>query len=106
MNSIWFLVKRIFEQKSLPYGSAKPQGELEVFVRSAPIILALAVLPGTAFAQSGVEGHVAGLVFEDRNNNGDRDPGEPALPGVTVCTRSDCGVTDADGLYEVAVKPG
>jgi Icc-related predicted phosphoesterase len=106
MNSIWFFVSRIFEQKSLPYGSTKPQEELEVFVRSGLIILALAASAAPASPQSGVKGHVAGLVFEDRNQDGSRDPGEPGIPGVVVCTRSDCVLSDAEGLYEVAVEPG
>ncbi len=75
-------------------------------MRSALIILALAVLPSSSFAQSAVEGHVAGLVFEDRNRDGSRDPGEPGIQGVSVCTRSDCAVTDPEGLYEVEVQPG
>src|SRR3990172_1202027 len=106
MNSIWFLVRRIFEQKIVPHGLTKPQGELEVFVRSALILLALAVSAPPASPQSGVEGHLAGLVYEDRNQDGSRDPGEPGIPGVVVCTRSDCALADAEGLYEVAVQPG
>jgi len=75
-------------------------------VRSALILFALAVSALPATPQSGVEGHVAGLVFEDRNQDGGRDPGEPGIPGVSVCTRSDCTLTDAEGLYEVEVRPG
>jgi Icc-related predicted phosphoesterase len=56
--------------------------------------------------QSGVEGQLAGLVFEDRNQDGSRDPGEPGISGVVVCSRSDCVPTDEEGLYEVAVEPG
>jgi hypothetical protein len=70
------------------------------------ILFALTVSAPPAFPQSGVEGHVAGLVFEDRNQDGSRDPGEPGIPGVSVCTRSDCTLSDAEGLYEVEVRPG
>ncbi len=75
-------------------------------MRSASIFLAFAVFAAPAFPQSGVEGHLAGLVFEDGNQDGGRDPGEPGIPGVTVCTRSDCALTDGEGFYEVEVKPG
>ncbi|HEY7818495.1 MAG TPA: metallophosphoesterase [Vicinamibacteria bacterium] len=75
-------------------------------MRSAPILLALAAIATPASPQSAVQGHVAGLVFEDRNQDGSRDPGEPGIQGVSVCTRSDCALTDAEGLYEVEVRPG
>ncbi len=75
-------------------------------MRSALIFLALAVSAAPASPQSGVEGHVAGLVFDDRNQDGSRDPGEPGVAKVTVCSRSDCALTDDEGLYEVAVHPG
>lgn len=75
-------------------------------MRSASIFLALAATAGPAFPQSGVEGPLAGLVFEDRNGDGSRDPGEPGIAGVVVCSRSDCAPTDAEGLYEVTVRPG
>jgi predicted MPP superfamily phosphohydrolase len=98
-------VSRIKEQKSLPYGSTKPQEELEVLVRIGLIILGLAAA-ATAYPQSQVSGPVAGIVFEDRDRDGDRDPGEPGIQGAVVCTRSDCATTDAEGLYEVQVEPG
>ena len=75
-------------------------------MRSALILFALAVSAPLASPQSGVEGHLAGLVFDDRNQDGSRDPGEPGIPGVVVCTRSDCALTDGEGLYEVDVEPG
>ncbi len=75
-------------------------------MRSALILLALAVSAPPASPQSGVEGPLAGLVYEDRNQDGSRDPGEPGIPGVVVCTRSDCALSDGEGLYEVAVQPG
>jgi hypothetical protein len=105
MYSIWFFVNRIMKQKSLPHGSAKAQGELEVFVRLALLILGLTV-PAPLWSQSEVSGALGGIVFEDRDGNGGRDPGEPGLPGVVVCSRSDCAPTDAEGAYEVRVEPG
>jgi hypothetical protein len=74
-------------------------------VRTGLIILALAA-PPAAYPQSAVSGPVAGIVFEDADRDGERDPGEPGIRGVSVCTRSQCGVTDAEGLYEVQVEPG
>jgi Calcineurin-like phosphoesterase len=93
------------KQKSLPHGSTKPQVELEVFVRFSLVILAL-VVSTPAFPQSQVKGEVAGVVFEDSDRDGEREPGEPGLAGVVVCSRSNCSVTDADGTFEVSVEPG
>lgn len=74
-------------------------------MRIGLIILALAVAPAV-HPQSRVSGPVAGIVFEDSDRDGERDPGEPGIQGALVCTRSDCGATDAEGLYEVQVEPG
>ncbi len=59
---------------------------------------------------------VSGAVYIDTNNNGTQDPGEPAIPGVTVTltgTATDgtpitrTVVTDSSGAYEFAgLKPG
>lgn len=74
-------------------------------MRIGLIILGLAVSP-TVHPQSRVSGPVAGIVFEDSDRDGERDPGEPGIPGALVCTRSACGATDGEGLYEVQVEPG
>ncbi|MBN1640631.1 MAG: DUF11 domain-containing protein, partial [Anaerolineae bacterium] len=55
---------------------------------------------------------IAGVVFDDEDENGMRAPGEPGLPGITV-TLEISGVvgpifvqTDAAGRYAFAVAPG
>jgi hypothetical protein len=45
-------------------------------------------------------GSVSGVVFEDRNQNGVRDPGEPGIRGVPLLLGSGARVeTDDDGAY-------
>lgn len=46
---------------------------------------------------------IEAIAFEDRNGNGVRDAGEPALAGVKICVdRAQCGVTGADGRWSAA----
>ncbi|MGH7677632.1 MAG: metallophosphoesterase, partial [Gemmatimonadaceae bacterium] len=54
---------------------------------------------GTAQAQSGV-------VFNDRNANGVRDPGEPGMARVAVSDQDTVVVTGADGSYRMASGRG
>ena len=76
--------------------------------RAAPL-LALAIVSATpALAQT-----VSGSAYEDRNDNGVRDPGEPALPGVEVelfGTRDAGGAFDqtttTDGAGGFSIAPG
>lgn len=42
-----------------------------------------------------------GTVFEDRNRNGLRDPGEPGLRGVRVSNQRDIVLTDREGRWEL-----
>jgi hypothetical protein len=44
-----------------------------------------------------------GVVFEDTNGNGRRDPGEKGVPGAPVSNQDDVVLTDADGRYELPV---
>ena len=44
-----------------------------------------------------------GVVFNDRNGNGSRDPGEPGVRGVRVSNQREIVVTDAQGRYELPV---
>lgn len=43
-----------------------------------------------------------GVVFEDLNRNGVRDPGEPGVEGVRVSNQRDIALTDASGRWELA----
>lgn len=75
--------------------------------RLLPVSLALAVaLPGMAPAQAAERVpapiRVSGHVFEDRNDNGRRDAGEPGLPGVAVSDQVTVTTTDTSGRFELA----
>jgi large repetitive protein len=67
---------------------------------SAIVLASGAAGTGYDFLEQG--GLLAGAVFFDKNANGQRDAGEPGLPGVTITLSGDAGrtaVTDADGRY-------
>jgi hypothetical protein len=49
---------------------------------------------------------VSGLVFEDDNGNGRRDPEELGLAGIAVSNGLDVVVTDKDGRYSVPLAAG
>lgn len=44
---------------------------------------------------------VTGVVFDDRNANGARDPGEPGVPGIAVSNQQDVVLTGADGSFSL-----
>src|SRR3954468_21046601 len=44
---------------------------------------------------------ISGIVFDDRNANGTRDPGEPGLAGVPVSNQDTVVVTDASGAFRM-----
>ena len=48
---------------------------------------------------------VAGVVFDDVNRNGRRDPGEAGIAGVAVSDLRDVTSTGADGAYALALAP-
>jgi hypothetical protein len=48
----------------------------------------------------------SGTVFDDRNGNGVRDPGEPGVASVEVSNGADVAVTDANGDFRIADRPG
>ena len=50
-------------------------------------------------------GRGTGVVFEDRNGNGVRDPGERGLAGVVVRVAGEAVITDAGGAYRLQ-RPG
>ena len=65
------------------------------------IVLALLGLSASAYAQS----TVAGVVFEDTNRNGVRDPGERGVPNVIVSNQDVLETTDASGHYRITRGP-
>ena len=63
--------------------------------RAATGLVLCVLLVSRAAAQT-----VSGTTFEDRNANGIKDPGEPAIPGVAVELY---GTRDAGGAFDVSV---
>lgn len=64
------------------------------------IFLAIVILTVVAKAQDDT---ITGIVFEDKNRNGQFDAGEPGIADVAVSNQIDVVGTDADGRY---VLPG
>ena len=48
----------------------------------------------------------SGVVYQDRNGNGAREPGEPGLAGVLVRRGSSSATSDARGHYTLGGSPG
>jgi hypothetical protein len=48
---------------------------------------------------------ISGIVFHDANQNSRHDRGEAGIEGVRVSNGLDWAVTDAQGAYEIAVRP-
>lgn len=49
---------------------------------------------------------ISGIVFEDRNQNGIRDAGEPGVADVSVSNGCDVVLTDSSGRYQTVLAPG
>lgn len=47
-----------------------------------------------------------GVVFDDRNGDSLREPGEPGLASVAVSNGVDVALTDGDGAYSIPDRPG
>lgn len=77
-------------------------------ILSAAALLAWIWLPGAALgAQTTPAANtVAGVVFEDANGNGVRDPGEAGIAGVLVSNQRQVVLTGGDGSYELPVEAG
>ena len=63
--------------------------------------LALLMLATSAHAQA----TIAGVVFEDTNGNGVRDPGERGIPNVVVSNQDVVEKTNASGNFRIARGP-
>ena len=72
--------------------------------------------PGVAAARTGLLAAASlvaarllagtGFVFDDRNGDGRREPGEPGLPAVAVSNGVDVVLTDGAGAYTIPDRPG
>jgi Icc protein len=54
----------------------------------------------------GAQASVSGIVFQDNNNNGKYDTGEPGVPGVAVSDQVSVAATDKDGRYQLSEVKG
>ena len=68
--------------------------------------LFLCLLLATPLAAAGASACNAGTVYEDRDADGRRGPGEPGLPGIRVSDGRTVVATDADGAYRLPTRPG
>jgi hypothetical protein len=59
------------------------------------------LLPATLAAQ----GNQSVTVFDDRNGNGTREPGERPIPGVVISNQRDVATTDASGVARIERGP-
>src|SRR5438105_3284770 len=87
------------------------QGPLK-HVRRAALAAALlplasvAATPAAAQSAMCASGGICGFVWDDTNNNGVQDAGEPGIEGAVVSLDSMVTATDADGFYSFGVGPG
>lgn len=72
---------------------------------SAVLLLSL-LLATTPVAVAAVAPCNGGVVFEDRDGDGQRDGDEPGLPGIRVSDGRRIVVTDAQGRYRLPVESG
>ncbi|MEI2429302.1 calcineurin-like phosphoesterase family protein [Lysobacter yananisis] len=73
-------------------------------LRVCMLALSLSVAMPSALAQSLPAPCEGGTVFEDRNGNGRRDPGEPGLAGQRVSDGRGIVLTDAQGRYTLPLR--
>jgi hypothetical protein len=69
----------------------------------AVAVFGKALQPVIAEAVDPQQAQVTGVVFDDRNRNGARDPDEPGVRGVTVTDGLASTATDRDGEYALDV---
>ncbi len=66
-------------------------------------VVAVRTADGQSCSSSGI---VCGVVWNDVNNNGIQDAGEPVIENAVVTLGEVTKATDANGYYEFVVKPG
>jgi hypothetical protein len=65
----------------------------------------LALVAAVAVSRAQAPSPVTGVVFEDGNGNGRRDPGERGLAGIAVSNQHEVALTAGDGRYSLP-RPG
>ncbi|HVK51234.1 MAG TPA: metallophosphoesterase N-terminal domain-containing protein, partial [Pseudoxanthomonas sp.] len=73
-------------------------------MRQLPLLFLLSAFASHAFAQA--PRCPTGFVFEDRNGDGERDPGERGLPGVAVSDGQHIVRSDAQGRWQLQPVDG
>ena len=63
--------------------------------------LAVALLGLAALPQGQAAAGVSGVVYDDANGNGRREPGEQGLPGIAVSNQHEVVLTAGDGRYSL-----
>jgi len=66
-------------------------------------VVAVRTADGQSCSSSGI---VCGVVWNDVNNNGIQDAGEPVIENAVVTLGESTKATDVNGFYEFVVKPG
>jgi hypothetical protein len=85
-------------------GGTRRAGPTRREVMAAAGASALALTAGTGLAQP--PAIASGLVFEDRNRSGRREPGNRGIAGVMVSNGRDVVRTDAEGRWRLSVVDG
>ncbi|MDO8617158.1 MAG: SdrD B-like domain-containing protein [Dehalococcoidia bacterium] len=105
-----------YEITGLPPGSYRvdeqPTGRSQTYPAGGQpqfVVLTLGqVATGIDFGnQQAPPGEIHGAKFGDTDGDGQRDPGEQGVPGVTICLQPDavCTTTDANGDYSFTNVP-
>lgn len=68
---------------------------------NSPRPLLLLILAAFIGAPSSSRAEITGVVFDDKNSDGVRQPGEAGLPGVAVSNQIEVVQTDAQGAYRL-----
>lgn len=74
-----------------------------MFRVAAFVLMTAVVLTVSAAGALADDALARGVVFADRNGNGQRDPDEPGVAGVAVSNQDDVVLTDAEGRYRLPV---
>lgn len=95
----WAGVEAAFVHRGTPNGGTEMRDESAVFLTFRhDFDVAVPWLPR--------RGQSTGVVFNDLNNNGVRDPGEPGLPGVKVGLGDRQTLTGPDGRFSLPAMDG